>query len=69
MSEENLSLTATATEEAREFFGTRDERKVVLIVGASRRVGFELLKLYAVGKDTRIIAVSTGAGKNQSTVV
>ena len=66
-SEEKLSLTATAVEEAREYFGTHDERKVVLIVGASRSVGFELLKLYSVEKDTRIIAVSTGAGKNSST--
>lgn len=62
-SKENLSLSATAIDEAREFFGTLDQRKIVLIVGASRLVGFELLKLYAVEKDTRIIAVSTGAGE------
>jgi len=65
-SEEDLSLAATAIDEAREFFGTCDERKIVLIVGASRLVGFELLKLYAVDKDTRIIVVSSGARKLQS---
>lgn len=58
---ENLSLSVTATDEARIFFGRHDERKIVLIVGASCSVGFELLKLYAVEDDTRIIAVSPGS--------
>jgi hypothetical protein len=62
-SEENLSLTATSVEEAREFFGRHDERKMVLIVGASTMVGFELLKLYAVEREARIIAVSSGSGE------
>jgi hypothetical protein len=62
-SDENLSLSVTSIDEAREFFGACDERKIVLIVGASRLVGFELLKIYAAEKDTRIIAVAAGAGE------
>ena len=60
---EDLSLAVTSTPQAHHFFGAHDELKTVLIVGASRLVGFELIKLYSVEKTTKVVAVCPGAGE------